>query len=208
MTTDIQPSYTERAGKLGKAARKTAFKNAAKCLLKYKEATAEIGSLRVDRLNRLREAGLQFNIGSGREQLAFNIEGIEFTRKEILPLMPDGIGVEEVHACVLIANKMKEPAKTPAEVDALERQFQVEFEMLGLVPSHKRKELQSSHARNLFSEFVNITSGLTVKMTDLEKEEPMERWPAFKLDEFLETTVPVVAMVEKAKQLRMKAGMK
>lgn len=203
MTTAIQPTYTERAGKLTKAARKTAFKKAAKCLLHYKVATAEIGTLRVDRLNQLREAGLQFNIGSGREQLAFNIEGVEFTRKEILPLMPEGIGVEEVHACVLIANKMKEPARTPAEVDALERQFQAEFEMLGLVASHKRKELQSSHARNLFSEFVNITSGLAVKLTDLEKEEPMDKWPAFKLDEFLQTAQPIKEKITRAEKLRL-----
>lgn len=204
--TNIQPTYTERAGKLTVAARKTAFKKAAKCLLQYKTDTAEIGSLRVDRLNQLREAGLQFNIGSGREQLSFNIDGIEFTRKEILPLMPDGIGVEQVHACVLIANKMKQPATSPAEVDVLERQFQAEFEMLGLVPSHKRKELQSSHARNLFSEFVNITSGLAVKLTDLEKEEPMAAWPAFKLDEFLQTAQPIKEKIQLAEKLRLKKG--
>ena len=98
---------------------------------------------------------------------------------------------------------MPEPAKTPAQVDLLEKQFQHEFEMLGLVPSHKRKELQSPVARNLFSDFVNKFAGIRVTFQELEAEAPMDTWPTEKLDEFLETTVPVAAKIEQAKKLRL-----
>ena len=184
-------------------ARRTAFQKAAEYLEAYKANCVEIGALRVSRMNSLREAGQQFNIGSGREQLSFGLDGIEFTRKEILPLMPEGIGINEVHACVLIAAKMPLPAQTVAEVDALEKAFQHEFEMLGLTASHKRKELQSPQARNLFSDFVNITSGLALKLADLEKEEPMEKWPPAKLDEFLQTAQPVKEKISRAESLRL-----
>lgn len=204
MTTDTAvTTYTERAGQMSKAARKAAFTQAAKHLERFKNATMNIGELKVVRLNQLREAGLQFNIGCGREQLQFTIEGIEFARREILPLMPKGIDIDQIHGCVLIANKMPEPARTAEEAAALEKMFQSEFEMLGLVASHRRKELQSSHARNLFSEFVNRTAGLNVLVSDLEKDEPMDRWPAQKVEEFLQTAQPFKEKILKAESLLM-----
>lgn len=196
-------SYPERAGAMSKVARKAAFTKAASHLEKFRNVTMNIGELRVTQLNQLRAAGQQFNLGCGREQLSFNLEGLEFARKEILPFMPEGIGVNEIHACVLIAAKMPEPAKTPAEVDSLTRQFQHEFEMLGLAPSHKRKELQNPHARNLFSDFVNRAAGLGVLFEELEKEEAMESWPPDKLDEFLTTTQPVKEKILRAERLRL-----
>ena len=197
----LTTTYTERAGKMAHKARHRAFKTAALCLERFKADSLQIGSLRVDRLNKLREAGRQFNIGCGREQLSFGLEGVEFTRKEILPLMPEGIGVNDIHACVLSANKMTEPAKTPEEVDTLEKLFQHEFEMLGLVENRKRKELQSALARNLFSDFVNLFAGAKVKMDELEKEEPMEKWPDEKLDEFIFSSAPVKAKILRAEAL-------
>ena len=197
-------TYPERAGQMAKNARKAAFTKAAEHLEKFKTTMLSIGELRVLRLNQLRAAGEQFNLGCGREQLQFGLEGIEFTRKEILPFMPDGIGVNEVHACVLIANKMPSPAKTPAQVEAFEKQFQHEFEMLGLTPSHKRKELQSPVARNLFSDFVNKFAGIRVTFQELENEAPMASWPAEKLDEFLETARPIKDKILNAEKLRLK----
>lgn len=196
-------TYPERAGAMAKSARSAAFKKAATHLEKYKAATLNIGKLRVLRLNQLRLAGEQFNLGCGREQLQFGLEGVEFTRKEILPFMPPGIGVNEVHACVLIANKMPEPAKTPAQVDLLEKQFQHEFELLGLVTSHKRRELQSPVARNLFSDFVNKFAGIRVTFQELEAEAPMDTWSPEKLDEFLETAEPIKEKIERAEKLRL-----
>jgi hypothetical protein len=201
MSTEL--TYTERAGKMSRRARKAACAQAGKAWQKAQSAAGNISELEIVCVNRLREAGVALNQAAGRTQLLFNIHGLEFCRNELLPLLPPGMGLEQVQACVHIANSVPKPIQTREELKLAKQELQLAFQALGLIEAPRRKELQSAHARNLFSDFVSRAVGLNVLFDDLEKEEPMENWPAAKLDEFLETTVPVAAKIEKAKKLRL-----
>gem|GEM_PF-5723510 len=197
-------TYTERAGKMAARARVAACAKAGQAWKSAQIATEEITEKEMAVVNALREAGLALQQASGlRSQLLFDIGGKEFCRKELLPLLPAGMGLEQVQACVHIAKAVPAPITTRDGLRAAKQEMQLAFQVLGLIDAPRRKELQSAHARNLFSDFVSRALGLNVLFADLDKEEPMEKWPAPKLDEFLETTVPVVARIEKAKKLRL-----
>ena len=203
MTTTTTLTYTEHASTMSRTARQSACTEAGKLWLKATAAATSIGELEIDCVNRLREAGLKINQACGREQLSFNLEGKEFCRREILPLLPAGMDLAAVHTCVHLANHLKQPVATREELRAIKPELQLAFQTLGLVEAPRRKELQTAHGRNLFSDFVSRTLGLRALFEELEKEEPMETWPAPKLDEFLESTLPVKERIERAERLRL-----
>lgn len=196
-------SYDESAIVQTKAARRAAVADAVKHFQRAQAANDNIGNCRIVRLNELRATGAAFNTACGREQLVFTADGSAFARTEILPLLPADMDLRAVQACVHIAAKLKAPVQTVEQVNAVERELQAEFELLGLVPSHKRRELQNPVARNWFNEFVSVTSAWLEKTKKLTEAEPMEGWPAEKLDEFLTEAKPMKDQIEHAERIRL-----
>ena len=196
-------TYPERAGAMSRRARKNACADAGRHWKRAEAAASNIGELEIVCLNELRSVGEKINQAAGRDQLLFNIKGAEFCRKEILPLLPEGMLLQQVQACVHIANTIKTPIETRAELEAVRPELQLAFQALGLASAPRRKELQSPVAQNLFSDFVNRTASLGMLFEELETEEPMDHWPPEKLDEFLETAEPVKEKIERAESLRM-----
>ena len=205
MTTETNSlTYPERAGKMAKRARNVAIKTFNKIWQRAQKRALKIIDEEIGTVNDLRECGLALQQMAGtRTQMLFDIAGKEFIHKEILPHLPEGVGMEHIQACIHIAKTVKEPIRTREELNLARQEMQLAFVALGLLEAPRRKELQNAHARNLFSDFVSRTTGLNVLFDELEREEPMDTWPAEKLDEFLETTVPVAAKIEKAKRLRL-----
>lgn len=201
--TDMETTYPERAGALARCARKTACETAGEHWLAAQAAASAIGDLEIKCVNELREAGESINRASGRDQLLFSLEGKEFCRKELLPLLPPGMGMDQVRACCHIASHVKKPIQTREELRALKQEMQMAFKSLGMIESTKRPELQSAVTRNLFSDWVNKSTGLYLVMDELEKEEPMDRWTPEKLDEFLETSLPMKERILRAERLRL-----
>ena len=197
-------SYPERAGKMSARARKAACKTFNKHWVRAKKRADVISDEEIGTVNDLRECGLAIQQMSGtRTQMLFDLAGKEFFRKEIQPLLAPGVGLEHVQACIHIAKTIKEPIRTREQLQLAKQEMQLAFQALGLIDAPRRKELQNAHARNLFSDFVSRAAGLKVLFDDLNREEPMETWPPEKLDEFLETTVPVEATINQAKRLRL-----
>lgn len=64
------------------------------------------------------------------------------------------------------------------------------------------KRVQIAHTRNFWAQIVSKTCGLRVMMEEVEKNEPMEKWSADRLDIFLITAQPIVARFDRAKRLR------
>ena len=200
-------TYPERAVEMTKQARRAACESAGKHWEVAAKATSDIEQAKIIRINELREAGIDLNTACGREQLLFTADGFIFTREKILPHLPPDMTVEAVRACVHIANKMPAPITTVAEVNLLEKQLQVEFALLGLAESHKRKELQSPHVRDLFSNFVSRAARLEVLIDELEKDPDigaMDKWNPELLDEFIETMKPAKEKIERAEKLRLR----
>ncbi len=202
-TLETQTTYSERAYAMTKQARQAHVDRAVTALNKAKSATGNISELEVLVLNRIREAGIEFNHASGHEQLNFTLEGCEFVRREIVPHLPEGMSIEQVRMAVKIASMLPNPIKDPKELAQLKPVIQLALGAFALKESHKAKELQTAHARNLFSDFVNDTLGLGSLFEKLQKEEPMEGWPADKLDELLEKGKPLVEIVKRAERLRL-----
>lgn len=196
-------TYTERAGAMNKRARQLLVEEAGKLWLKARSAADNIGELEIVCMNRMREAGLKINQASGHEQLIFGVDGTEFCRREILPHLPPSMDLKIVRACVHLANNLKAPVQDREELRAAKRELQLVMESLGLAEAPRRKELQSAHARNLFSDYVSRVASLRVLFEELETEEPMERWSPDKLDEFLENAQPVEERIARAKKLRL-----
>jgi hypothetical protein len=196
-------TYTERAGEMNRRARQLLVEEAGKLWLKARNAADNIGELEIVCLNRMREAGLKINQASGHEQLIFGSDGTEFCRREILPHLPEGMDMKVVRACVHLATNLKAPVRDREELRAAKRELQLVMESLGLAEAPRRKELQSAHARNLFSDYVSRVASLRVLFEELEVEEPMERWSPDKLDEFLEEAAPVKERITRAEKLRL-----
>lgn len=201
MSTELT-TYPERALAMTKAARKAACERAGEKYHKAMHAAGNIGELEVVVINRLREAGLELITACGREQLLFSLEGKEFCRRELLPFLPE-MDLAKVQVCVHIANTVKTPLANQEELRAVRPELQLAFQMFGLADAPRRKELQTAHARNLFSDFVSRATSLKLLFDELEQEEPMAQWPPDKLDEFLETAQPVKEKIERAEKLRL-----
>lgn len=198
-----ETTYNDRAITMTRAARQAACADAAKHWDRARNAGENIDQCRIVRLNELRATGHCINVACGREQLLFTVDGTIFCRDQLLPFLPPDMTVQAIQGCVHIANKIKEPVQTVAEVALLERQLQEEFELIGLLPASRRKELQTAHARNWFSDIVSRFSGIRSTFKELEAEEPMDSWPESKLDEFLEEAQPVDEMIERARKIRL-----
>ena len=200
MTKTNEMTYPERAGAMSRATRRAACKLAGKEWLQAQQDAKMMQAREMSCINHLRRAGEFINRAAGREQLLFNLEGFEFAREHLLPLLP-GMTVEQVRACVHIARTVKEDVTTPEQLKSVRHEMQLGFQALGLADPPRRKELQSAQARNLFSDFVSRTAGLGVLFEELEEEEPMEQWPPDKLQEFLDSVVPVREKIERAEKL-------
>ena len=198
MTTAIQPTYTERAGKLAKKARVTAVRQMEKLIVRAKDA---LTSGQIKGINLLREAGEKANQAAGRNQLLFNLEGLEFCRKEILPLIKSGITLKEIQLAVHIRAKLEKPIESAEELKAFKAECKASQVLMGFADESTR-EGQSLIERNLFCTLTTAARKFELLLEDLEKEKPMEEWESDALDEFLESTVPVQAKIEKAKQLK------
>jgi len=205
MTTETNAlTYPERAGKMAKRARSAAIKTFNKIWQRAQKRAVKITDEEIGTVNDLRECGLALQQMAGtRTQMLFDMAGKEFIRREILPHLPAGVGLEHVQACVHIANNVPKPIQTREELNLARQEMQLAFVALGLIEAPRRKELQNAHARNLFSDFVSRTTGLTVLFDELEREEPMDTWPAEKLDEFLETSQPMKEKITRAEKLRL-----
>jgi len=153
-------------------------------------------------INLLREAGEKANQAAGRSQLLFNLEGLEFCRKEILPLIKSGITLKEIQLAVHIRAKLEKPIESADELKAFKAECKASQVLMGFADESTRGD-QSLIERNWFCTLTTAARKLEQSVGELEKELPMDQWESDALDEFLETTVPVVAMVEKAKKLRL-----
>lgn len=203
--TTTELTYPERATAMEKRARKALVEKAGALWLKAKHAAANIGELEVLAINRMREAGLALNAASGHEQLIFSLEGAEFCRKEILPHLPEGMDLRAVRVCVHLAANLKAPIASREELKAAKAHVQLVLDALGLADASRRKELQSAHTINLFCKSTRHCSQLLDLLDELEKAEPMETWPANKLDEFLDQSAPLKERIAKAEKLRLAA---
>lgn len=203
-TEPIEQTYVERAAGMNLAARVKLVKDAAGLWQKAQTSAHTAIESEMDCINLMREAGIKFNIISGHEQMIFNMEGVEFCRREIIPHLPPGMDMNNIKVCVHLASSMKQPIKTRDELRAARSELQLVFHALGLGDSPKRKEIQQHHARNLFAEFVSSTASLSLLFDKIESEVPMEQWPADKLDEFMESARPIKEKIQRAESLRQK----
>lgn len=197
----VELTHDERAHKMVKKERRACAKIAGRLFLSAKRTAAKIPGLEMSIINDLRGAGVQLNIASGREQLLFSLDGLEFTRKELLPYLPKGMGIDEIRACCRIANHIKKPVETADELKEAKAELQLAFQTFGLIDAPKPRDFQNPQSRNLFSDVVAKLAGLDVTMKEIEDEEPMEKWPTDKLDEFLKETKPIAARIAKAEGL-------
>jgi hypothetical protein len=198
---DSALTYPERAGKMAKRARAAAIKTFNKIWQRAKKRAVKITDEEIGTVNDLRECGLALQQMAGtRTQMLFDMAGKEFIRREILPHLPPGIGLEQVQACVHIAKTIPAPISTREELNLARQEMQLAFVALGLIEAPRRKELQNAHARNLFSDIVSAASGFTVKFRELLQTEPIESWPREKKEEYLETTNPIVETHEQVKR--------
>lgn len=202
MSTELT-TYNERSMSLTKAARKAACERAGEKFVKAQHATGNIGELEIVVVNGLREAGLELITACGRDQLLFSLEGREFCRKELMPYLPPGMDLPKIQACVHIANTVKEPIATVEELRTVKTELQMAFQMFGLSEAPRRKELQTAHARNLFSDWVSRITSTALVGNEMEQSEPMESWPGSKLDEYLEAAQPVKQQIERAEKIRL-----
>ncbi len=199
MSTD-PTTYPERAGEIQKQARIAACEEASVNWLAAKKAAGDVTQNEIACLNFMRAAGDAIAQAAGR-QLTFGIESKEFCRKELLPLLPEGMNMAALQACVHIASRLPKPIKTKEELASVKKELQLVFEALGVSEAPRRKELQESHPRNLFSEFVSKAAGFGVLFAELEKVEPMQDWSRNKLTEFLDYARPVKEKIELAEKL-------
>ena len=202
MTTAIQPTYTERAGKLAKKARVTAVRQMEKLIVRAKDA---LTSGQIKGINLLREAGEKANQAAGRNQLLFNLEGLEFCRKEILPLIKSGITLKEIQLAVHIRAKLEKPIESADELKAFKAECKASQVLMGFADESTR-EGQSLIERNLFCTFTTAVRKFEISIEELEKELPIDRWDEQARIEFLETSEPAVAKIqskiEKVRQLQ------
>lgn len=198
-----ETTYEEQALTQVRNARRAAAEAGAAKLAKAMNTMSNIGELEVLAINTLRAAGQDFNTVAGREQLNFDALGMAFARREILPHLPAGVDMKHVRLAVHLASLLPEPIRTTEELRAVKREVQQMLSVFELADAPRRRELQSAHARNLFADFVSRTASLRVLFDDLRKEEPMESWPADKLDEFLENAKPVKETIAQAEKLRL-----
>jgi len=192
--------YSERAGAMSKSARRTACHEISKLWTQSKAAEGDIFELEKLILNNLREAGQKLNLASGREQLLFTLEGKDFVRKELIPYLPDDMGLNQVQACVHIAQHIRERVETREQVRAAKREFQLALIALGIGEKPQR-QFQTAHTRNLFQVFVNRLMDVGAMCDDLSKEEPLESWPREKVEDFLESARRLRDQISRAEKV-------
>lgn len=197
---DPEPNPNELAQVQILAARKAAAETAGKLLTDAIGKAASIRHLEIESLNTLREAGQQFNIASGRKQLVFDLAGVAFTRKYILPHLPPAAKIEHVRLAVHLANTLPAPISTPEELRAVKREVQLMLTLFGLADAPRRKELQSAHAHNYFAEFTDRVATMGVLLEKLEAEAPIDSWRREKLEEFLEDAKPLRQAIARAER--------
>ena len=174
----------------------------------YREAELTLQGANIKSMNLLREAGEKFNDASGRGQFLFNLEGLEFCRKAIVPLLKTGMTVKQIQACCHIAARVKKPIETVAELHTVKAELQMSMRLIGLIeqPHH---EGQSLINRNLFCTITTAARKFELLLEDLEKDKPMEKWDGDTLEEFLESAQPVKKRIEQAeKMLKKTLGLK
>lgn len=167
-----------------------------------KVSSEQIKAAEIDCINSIRAVGLALNQASGREQLQFTLEGKEFAREKLLPHLPPDMTMKVLQACCHVANTLLSEIKTHDELKAYKAEFHQAMLALGVSELPKRKALQSAHVKNLFSNFVTAAMSLDCLFDELEEEQPMETWPADKLDEFLVSAMPIKAKILKAEKIR------
>ncbi len=197
--------YAERAGAMERSARQALVAQAGQRLAKATAMGHSVGSMEMMLVNHLREAGLLLNQASGREQLKFTGEGMEFVRRELLPLLPEGTRMETVKMVVHLAAVLPKPVETLEELRAAKREAQLFFQLHGLEDGPRAREAQIAHAKNFFAEFASGFESLRAKLQNLTEAAPMETWPADQLDQFIDTTAPVKARYDEAVRLRAQA---
>ena len=199
MTNAIQPTYTERAGKMARKARVTAVREMERLITRAKDAMT---TGQIKGINLLREAGEKANQAAGRTQMLFNLEGLEFCRREILPLLKSGITLKEIQLAVHIRSKLEKPIESADELKAFKAICKDSQVLMGFADPGTR-EGQSLIERNLFCTITTAARKFELLLEDLEKEKPMDEWESDTLDEFLETAAPVKEKIERAEKLRL-----
>lgn len=204
---EADTTHNDRAISMTKSARKAACKDAGEHWERARAAKQNIDDNKIVLINELRETGRSINVACGREQLLFTVDGNIFCREQLLPFLPASMSIEAVQGCVHIANKMEQPVVTVGELNALEKRLQEEFQLLGLAPSPRTRELQKAHTKDHFNHFVSVFTSAKSTLVDLEKPEadggmgPMTGWSRTVLEEFLENTKPVKEQIERAEEL-------
>ena len=197
MKVKTELTYAERASKLARQARRNAVLAGERLYVRCRRLRTLTD---VKSINLLRAAGDKFNEASGRNQLLFNLAGLEFCRKEILPLLKTGMTLKQVAMCCHVANRVPAPI-TEAELPAVKAELQLSLRVMGLL-DEAHHEGQSLIERNLFCTLATKARQLVLTWDDLEKESPMAAWDVAELDEFLATVAPVREKIAAAERLR------
>ena len=172
-----------------RAARKVSAQAGGECIARAFDAVSGIRQLEIDSINALREAGIHFNVASGRNQLTFTGSGFDFVRAEILPHLPATANMNHVRLAVHLAGVLPEPISTQDELRAVKSEVQQMLVLFNLCEAPRRKELQNAHARNYFADFTNTIGTMRMILEKIEDVEPMTEWPREKLEEFREDAI-------------------
>jgi hypothetical protein len=203
MTEEL--TYTERSVAMSRNARNQLLTEAGELWQEARVAAGDIKDLEILCLNNMREAGMKLNLSSGREQLLFNLEGLEFCRKEILPHLPPEMDLNTVKLCVHLANKIPEPIENHEQLQNAKAEVQQVFSAFGLADAPKRREMQTSHARDMFVEFTYRFSSLPAYFDKLKLEIPYATWPRSKIEEALFVLEPVKLEIATLEKLLLEA---
>lgn len=195
-------TYPEKAGSISREARKAAFGAAAQLAGKFFAANTSHDQASIDRLNYAREIGRQINLGAGRDQLLFNVDGFEFVMREVLPHFPPGVTANHVRGWVLISEKIKEEVKTIQEALHFERVLQQEFEFLQIIEARHHGE-QKLINRDEWCALTNSFRTCDLHLQKVFTALPITQWSEQQLDSFLEAATPIAEKVEAAKKIRL-----
>jgi hypothetical protein len=132
----------------------------------------------------LRCAGIKLQEAANRENLTFE------TFKRWQKSLPKDLTYTAAQFCVKIGKEFQKPFESLNDIMHARRLL---FEKIGAAEPPRRLAEQTAHEANPWSELVSKFTGATVFFSELEKDEPMDKWSADKLQNFVTLTKPIVA---------------
>ena len=184
-------TYEERSRKLDRKAKAALLKSVGNDWAIARKNSTEIEKLTIQTANRLRLIGVKLQESAGHEQIGF--EWYQANRDSL----PKDMVFKALKVCVHLARSSEKEFERYDEVKKAQQLF---FEALGESTAPHRTTPQQLHDDNPWSEFVSGVSSLTSLFNRLD-DRPMVEWPREKLEQFVQTTKPVVEKHEAAVRL-------